>query len=130
LKNGVPLDDALALAEQLEKGTVAEKEIAQWRQRLAAGHGKFFDLATNAARSTKAVIPPLFTWTVAQAGEDLTAGFQRAAELYHARAIYRTELLLYSALPVSVLALAGMIVSQVTPVFFCLTQFLQNLSGD
>jgi type II secretory pathway component PulF len=129
LKNGVPLDDALALAEELEKGTVAEPEIAAWRRRLAAGHGKFSDLAETGARSTKSVIPPLFTWTVAQAGEDLTAGFQRAAELYQSRAVYRIELVLYSVLPVSVLALAGMIVAQVAPVFFALSMFLQSLGG-
>ena len=48
--------------------------------------------------------------------EDLTAGFQRAAEIYQSRASYRTELLLYSALPCSVLALGMVIMSQIQPV--------------
>ena len=47
------------------------------------------------------LIPPLFVWVVASAGEDLTAGFNRAAEIYHARAIYRTEVALFSVLPVA-----------------------------
>ena len=128
LKNGVPLDDALAFTEQLEQGTVAEKEIARWRQRLAAGHAKFSDLAATSSTAGP-VFPPMFVWTVSQAGEDLTSGFQRAAELYQARALYRIEMLLYSALPCSVLALAAMIISQITPVFTALTAFIQELSG-
>ena len=47
LKNGVPLDDALALVEQLETGTGAEREIAQWRRRLAAGRGKFSEMVVR-----------------------------------------------------------------------------------
>jgi len=73
--------------------------------------------------------PPLFIWTVAQSGEDLTAGFQRAAELFHARAMYRSDLLLYSALPCSILALAAMIMSQIQPVFAALMTFLNALGN-
>jgi general secretion pathway protein F/type IV pilus assembly protein PilC len=125
LKSNVPLDDALSLVEQVEKGTAAEGEIAQWRQRLAAGRGKFSEMATGGK-----IFPPLFVWTVAQSGEDLTGGFRRAAELFHARALYRTELLLYSALPCSILALAAMIMSQIQPVFAALTAFLNALAGN
>jgi len=125
LKNGVPLADALAFVEQLEDGTIAVKEIIQWRQRLASGHGKFSEIA-DASR----VFPPLFVWTVAQSGEDLTAGFQRAAELYQARAMYRSELLLYSALPCSVLALASMVCVQYLPVFATLTSFINWMGGS
>jgi type II secretory pathway component PulF len=125
LKNGVPLDDALALVEQLEKGTSAEMEIAQWRQRLASGRGKFSEMATASK-----TFPALFIWTIAQSGEDLTAGFHRAAEIFHSRALYRSELLLYSALPCSVLALAAMIAIQILPVFGTLTSFLSWIGGD
>jgi type II secretory pathway component PulF len=125
LKNGVPLVDALVFIEQLESGTIAAGEITQWRQRLASGHGKFSEMAGSGR-----VFPSLFVWTVAQSGEDLTAGFLRAAELYHHRAIYRSEMLLYSILPCSVLALASMILIQIIPVFSTLTTFLNNISGD
>jgi general secretion pathway protein F len=125
LKNGVPLADALALAEQLEGGTIAAGEIAQWRRQLASGHGKFSEMAVSSR-----VFPPLFVWTVVQAGEDLTTGFQRAAELYQNRARYRAELLLYSFLPCSVLALASMIIIQVIPLVGTLTAFLSNISGE
>ncbi len=125
LKNGVRLDDSLALIEQLEKGTDAEKEIVQWRQRLASGHGKFSEIAP-----TSRTFPSLFIWTVAQSGEDLALGFQRAADLYQGRAVYRTELLLYSALPCSILILSAMIVMQIQPVFSALMLFIGMMSGD
>lgn len=129
LKNGVPLDDALALAQQLESGSAAGKEISRWRQKLAAGHQTFFDIADSGISSAKSVFPPLFLWTISQAGEDLTAGFQRTAELFRSRAAYRTELLLYSLLPCAVILLASMIISQISPVFHALILFIQQLSG-
>jgi type II secretory pathway component PulF len=125
LKNGVPLNDTLQLAEQLEAGTRAEKEIAQWRRQLASGRGKFSEMAAAAS-----IFPPLFIWTVAQAGEDLVSGFKRAAEFYQARALYRTEMILYSALPCSILLVATLIISQLQPVFRALTMFIRLLSGD
>ena len=125
LKNGVPLDDALALVEQMEKGTGAEKEIAQWRQRLAAGQGKFSEMtAPNKAFTT------LFIWMIAQSGEDLAGGFKRAADIYQERAMYRSELLLYSALPCSILTLAAMIACQIQPVFAALTTFLTTMANN
>jgi len=119
------LNDALQLAEQLETGTRAEKEIAQWRQQLASGKGKFSEMAANAS-----IFPPLFVWTVAQAGEDMASGFKRTAELYQARALYRTEMFLYSALPCSIFMIAALIISQIQPVFRALTMFITALGGD
>jgi type II secretory pathway component PulF len=123
LKNGVPLDDALALTEQMEEGTCAAAELAQWRQRLASGRGKFSEMAAPGS-----AFPPLFVWMIANSGEDLTDGFRRASEIYQARALYRIELLLYSALPCSILALGIMIFSQIQPVFIALTTFLKTLA--
>ncbi|HXE43125.1 MAG TPA: type II secretion system F family protein, partial [Candidatus Baltobacteraceae bacterium] len=125
LKNGMPLNEALQLVEQLEAGTLVEKEIAQWRQRLASGQGKFSEMAATAV-----IFPPLFIWTVAQAGEDLASGFKRTAELYQERALYRTEMFLYSVLPCSILLIATLIISQIQPVFRALTMFIQALSGN
>ena len=124
LKNGVPLDKALALMEQLERGTPAEIELARWRQRLAGGHGKLSEMAAGGR-----VFPPLFVWMAGQSGEDLPAGFQRAAEIYQARASYRAETLLYSALPCSVLALGLVIVSQMQPVVASFIS-LMNMIGS
>jgi type II secretory pathway component PulF len=124
LRSGVPLDHALALVERLEENSCAEAELAEWRRRLAAGRGKFADLALPGR-----AFPALFVWVVSQSGDDLAGGFQKAAEIYQSRAGYRRELLLYSALPCSVLALGLMIVVQVQPVFATLVRFM-NMIGD
>jgi type II secretory pathway component PulF len=124
LKSGVPLDNALALVQQLEKDTPAEAELARWRQRLAAGQGKISEMAAEGK-----VFPPLFAWTVSQAGEDVAAGFQRAAQTYQSRASYRTEVLLYSALPCSVLALGLLIVGQIQPVLAVFIAFMNALGN-
>lgn len=129
LKNGVPFSEALQLTEQLEKGTRAEKEIARWRQRLASGHGKFSEMAVSNVATSGTVFPPLFVWTISQSGEDLASGFKRTAELYQARALYRIEMLLYSALPCSILLIASLILSQIQPVFRVLIMFINALSG-
>jgi type II secretory pathway component PulF len=124
LKNGVPLDNALGLVEQLECGTPAEAEFARWRQRLAAGQVKFSEMASGGR-----LFPPLFIWTVSQSHEDLPGGFQRAAQTYESRAAYRTEVLLYSALPCSVMALGLVIVSEIQPVILMFANFMQALGN-
>ena len=124
LKSGVPLDKSLGLVEQLERGTPAETELARLRQRLAGGQGKFSKMAAGGQ-----VFPPLFVWVVGQSGEDLPAGFQRAAEIYQSRASYRSEMLLYFALPCSVLALGLVIVSQIQPVLAMFISFM-NMIGE
>jgi type IV pilus assembly protein PilC len=125
LKSGIPLDDALALMERMERGTSAETEFALWRQRLASGLGKFPELAAHSR-----LFPPLFVWTVSQSHEDLAAGFQNAAETYQLRASYRAELLLYSALPCSVLALGMLMVAQIQPLLAVFVQFMNSIGGN
>jgi len=124
LRAGVPLDQALALVGRLEQGTPAEMELADWRQRLAAGHGKFMEMAQPGR-----AFPPLFIWLVARGDDDLAAGFQKAADIFQARGAYRADLLLYSALPCSILALGVMIISQLQPVFAMLVRCL-NVLGE
>jgi type II secretory pathway component PulF len=126
LKNGVNLPDAIGLVEQLENSTAAAADLQQWRKKLAAGTAKFSEVAAG-----NRMIPPLFVWVVASAGEDLTAGFNRAAEIYHSRAIYRTEVALYSVLPVASLFLGAVVLSQASLViimFLPLIAMLNNMS--
>ena len=128
LKNGVNLPDAIGLVEQLETSTAATADLQQWRNKLAAGTAKFSEVATG-----NRLIPPLFVWVVASAGEDLTAGFNRAAEIYHSRAIYRTEIALYSVLPIASLFLGAVVLSQaslVISMFLPLIAMLNNMSGN
>ena len=110
LKSGCPLGDALDLLGQMERGTQAGAEVARWKKRCAEGHAKFSAIADGSK-----IFPPMFVWLVAGAGEDLATGFQRAAQTYQARAVYRTEVLLYAALPAALLLLGLMILSQIYP---------------
>ncbi|MBI3416020.1 MAG: type II secretion system F family protein [Verrucomicrobia bacterium] len=124
LRNGGNLNNALGLLRQLESGTPAGAELGRWQSRLGEGHARFADMTANAK-----VFPPLFLWLVQESGEDMEGGFKQAAEIYHARAVHRIEMLLYAALPVSVVLLGVMIVGQFFPVLRVLTTLLGSL-GD
>lgn len=116
LKNSVALPDAVGLVGQLESSATAAGDLQRWQNKLAAGTAKFSEVAAG-----NRLIPPLFVWVVASAGEDLAAGFNRAAEIYQARAIYRTEVALYSMLPVASLFLGLVVLSQA---FLVISMFL------
>lgn len=119
LRRGVTLDDALRLLRSLEGDSPAGRELAHWQERLQQGHSKLADMASGSR-----VFPPLFVWLVGSGGEDAADGFQRAAEIFHARALHRIELLLYGFLPVSVLVLGLMIVGQMYPLVMELRRFM------
>jgi type II secretory pathway component PulF len=123
LRNGTTLPEALTLAEGLEAETPAGKGIATWRQMVASGQGK-----PSAWPATKP-FPPLFLWLVQQSGEDPAAGFQKAADVYQARASYRIEMALYGALPVSILLLGQMVFWQAAPLMRSLI-WMMNMIGD
>jgi type II secretory pathway component PulF len=125
LKNGTTLSEALALAEALESGTPAAKALARWRQLVAAGEGKPADW-----KGDSRPFPPLFLWLVQKGGEDLAAGFQKAAEIFQARASYRIELALYGALPVSILLLGQMVLWQALPLMQSLIWIMNMLGAD
>ena len=124
LSSGSHLGEALDLAEHLERGTPAGAELQRWKSRLTEGNARIADIAANSK-----VFPPLFVWLLAQGGENLASGFKKAAEIYFARASYRMDLLLYAALPVSVLVLGTMILGQFLPLFRALT-FTIDMLGD
>ena len=124
LRNGTTLAESLALAEGLEAATPAAGALAQWRKQVESGHGK----PSQWPAATKP-IPPLFLWLVQTGGENPTAGFQKAAEIYQARASYRIEMALYGALPVSILLLGQMVFWQVLPMIRSMTWFMQCLGS-
>ena len=127
LKNGVNLPDAIGLAEKLETSSAAAADLEQWRKKLAAGTAKFSEVA-----AVNRMIPPLFVWVVASAGEDLVAGFNRAAEIYHSRALYRTEVALFSVLPMASLFLGAIVISQaflVISMFLPMIAMISQMSG-
>lgn len=126
LKNGVSLPEAVGLVEDLDVNRSTTADLQQWKAKLAAGVMKFSDLAAG-----NRTFPPMFVWVVAGAGEDLTAGFRRAAEIYHSRAIYRTEVALFSVLPLASLFLGAIVISQAfltICMFLPMIQMIGNLS--
>lgn len=123
LRNGVPLPEALAVVEGLEADTPAAGALAGWRRSVESGQGK------PAHWPLSRPFPPLFLWLVRTGGEDVAAGFQKAAEIYQARAAYRAELVLYGALPVSILFLGQMVFWQAAPLFRTLITIM-NMVGD
>jgi type II secretory pathway component PulF len=125
LKNGTTLPEALALGEALESGTPAAKALAHWRQLVEAGQGKPAEW-TGDSRP----FPPLFLWLVQKGGEDVAAGFQKAAEIYQARASYRIEIALYGALPVSILLLGQMVLWQAIPLVRSMSWMMNMLGSD
>ncbi|HEX3624970.1 MAG TPA: type II secretion system F family protein [Verrucomicrobiae bacterium] len=112
LKNGVSLPDAIDVVEGLEDNKRATADLRQWKEKLAGGTAKFSEIA-----SASRAFPPMFVWVVAGAGEDLISGFRRAAEMYQSRAVYRTEVALFSVLPVASLFLGAVVISQAFLVF-------------
>ncbi len=124
LRGGTTLAEALAFAEVLESGTPAAVTLGRWRARVYAGDGKPAQWVGD-----ERPFPPLFMWLLRQRGEDAAGGFQNAANLYYARAAYRSDLLLYCALPVSVLLLGQLILWQVAPIMQTLIRFMNGL-GD
>ncbi len=116
---GTPLPEALELLGRLEGASPAGQEIREWQERLRAGHRKLAEVITPGP-----VFPPLFAWLVSSSGEELAAGFRRAAEIFQARAVHRIEMLLYGVLPVSVLVLGVMILGQAYPVAMLFRQIM------
>ncbi len=128
LKNGVSLPEALGLVEQLEDNRAAIADLQAWQKKLAAGSAKFSEVAAESK-----MIPPMFIWIVSGAGENLAEGFQRAAEIYHARAIYRTEVALFSVLPLASVFLGVVVISQaflVISMFLPMIMMVSNMCGD
>jgi hypothetical protein len=70
----------------------------------------------------------LFVWLVATGGENWAAGFRHAAQIYYERALHQVETLLYAALPVSVLALAFLIIGQIAPMLKVFTDIMRALT--
>ena len=125
LRRGVPLGDALLLLGSIEAGSPVGAELNRWQARLADGNSRIETMALE-----RKLIPPLFVWILANAGENLADGFRQASEVYHHRAIYRIEMMLYAALPLSVLALGLLVMSEVFTLFGVMAQVMDALGGS
>jgi type II secretory pathway component PulF len=124
IRGGCHLDEALGLLQGMESDSPAGTELAQWRQRLASGRSRFEEIAGGGR-----AFPPLFVWLVAESGDDLGAGFERASEMFLSRATNRMEALLNAALPVSMLFLGLVIAGQITMLFLPLVRVISYLGN-
>jgi type IV pilus assembly protein PilC len=124
LKSGCSVNDSVGLLRHLESQTPLGSELTRWESRLAEGRGSFSELSAGSR-----VVPPLFFWIVAGEREDWATGFRRAAEVYRARAMHRIDMLLNAALPVSILFLAIVILSQFLSLVGLLRGLLEFGSG-
>jgi type II secretory pathway component PulF len=124
LKGGCSLAEAITLVQQMENGSAGGKELALWHSRVAAGQTAFSRIAAEGS-----VIPGMFIWIVASARENMAEGFQRAAEIYQARAVHRIEVLLYAALPAAVLILGGLLSAQLYSFFIVLSHLVSTLGS-
>ncbi|HEY3914836.1 MAG TPA: type II secretion system F family protein, partial [Verrucomicrobiae bacterium] len=88
LASGADLGSALGLMRRMESGNRIGRDLSLWEGQLASGVGR----VSPETLKTRA-IPPLFLWLVNSEGEDMAAGFARAAEIFYRRATYKTDLL-------------------------------------
>jgi type II secretory pathway component PulF len=119
LRSGCTLPEALKFAGETEHGSPAGVELSAWRARLSEGQGGFGEFAKPGKS-----FPPMFLWFINSGGNDLAAGFQRAAEIYQDRARYRSDMLLYAVMPFSVLVLAIIIFDQIYTIIFAFIRFM------
>lgn len=124
LKSGLPLSDTIEVVGELETNSKTRAEIGRWSQNLSHGMTKFSQVAGGGK-----VFPPLFVWLVSSAGEDLAAGFRHAADIYRNRAAHRGEILLFAALPLSVLLLGIIILTQGWLIFSGFLVFVQLMNS-
>ncbi len=128
VRHGCPLPEAVQLVRELEPDSPMAPELANWEKRMAAGATKISEVAGGGDRGS--ILPPLFRWLVAQAGDRLGDGFATAAAYYRDRARHRFDLLIHGALPVSLLLLGFLVVQQFAPILRSLTMLIDSLGSD
>jgi len=125
LRSGCPLDEALGLVRELEGNSPGGVELGEWSDRLARGQGKPADFIREGL-----AFPPLFTWVLNSGGEDLAEGFERAAEIYHTRAMNRADISLCYLWPLSILTIGIMMGSQVIISYLPMVRMMDRLGSE
>ena len=128
LASGARLPEVVGMVRKLEAGSEMEADLAQIEQNFAEGHADY-DSASRECRT----IPNFFNWIVAQAGEDVAAGFGHARTIYTSRAESKMQAFLYCFLPVNILLVGGLLLFFFLPffdVFTDLINMMDNLGGS
>jgi type II secretory pathway component PulF len=124
LRSGCTLDESLGLVRELEGNSPGGVELEEWSDRLARGEGKPDEFA-----KVGLAFPPLFTWVLNSGEEDLAEGFERAAEIYHTRAMNRADISLCYLWPLSILTIGIMVGSQVIISYLPIARMMDSLDG-
>jgi type II secretory pathway component PulF len=122
MRGKASLADSVTLIRTNTENRATRAELEQWLERMELGESKFHRIAVP----TK-FFPPLFSWAVASGGGDLAKGFGRAAQIYLSRANYRIEMLMNALVPVCLVIVGGVIVSQAMPLMRGVTMMLDRL---
>lgn len=125
LRSGCPLDEVFGLVRELEGNSPGGIELGEWSDRLARGQGKPDEFARGGL-----AFPPLFVWVLNSEGEDLAEGFERAAEIYHTRAMNRADISLCYFWPLSILTMGCLVGSQVIVSFLPLKRMMDSLGSQ
>jgi type II secretory pathway component PulF len=124
LASGARLPEVVGMGRKLEAGSAMETDLAQIEQNLAGGHADY-DSASRGCRA----IPDFFNWIVAQAGEDVAAGFGHARTIYTSRAESKMQAFLYCFLPINILLVGGLLLIFFLPQFAVATDLLYMIDG-
>jgi len=124
LASGARLPEVIRMVRKLEAGSAMETDLAQIEQNLAEGHAGY-DSASRGCRT----IPDFFNWIVAQAGEDVTAGFGHARTIYTSRAESKMQAFLYCFLPVNILLIGSLLLVFFIPMFSVAADLLKMIEG-
>ena len=124
LASGARLPEVIGMVRKLEAGSAMETDLAQIEQNLAEGHAGY-DSASRGCRT----IPDFFNWIVAQAGEDVTAGFGHARTIYTSRAESKMQAFLYCFLPVNILLIGSLLLVFFIPMFSVAADLLKMIEG-
>ena len=124
LTSGARLPEVIGMVRKLEAGSAMETDLAQIEQNLAEGHAGY-DSASRGCRT----IPDFFNWIVAQAGEDVTAGFGHARTIYTSRAESKMQAFLYCFLPVNILLIGSLLLVFFIPMFSVAADLLKMIEG-
>ena len=124
LTSGARLPEVIGMVRKLEAGSAMETDLAQIEQNLAEGHAGY-DSASRGCRT----IPDFFNWIVAQAGEDVTAGFGHARTIYTSRAESKMQAFLYCFLPINILLIGLLLLVFFLPTFSVAVDLINLIEG-
>lgn len=122
LKSGMTLHDALTFAAAFEKGKIKD-QLDMMISNIEDG------MSLDGALRLCTFLPGTAQWLIVNAADKPEDGFDSVAEIFNKRAIYRTDVLLYVALPLSVCFVAAIITLQLAGCVKAVMQVIGWLGG-